>query len=419
MVELATAASVFFIIYIVARRVPAVFYALIVAYFLRFGAAVVNLYVVRLPDGDEDAIAFERTGWDLAQLPTELFWSSFSHTSANESYGWLVALPYRFVGRIEFVPQMMNVLLGTLIVYFVFRAMQTAWNQRIAVHGAWVVSCFPQYIHYSAVLLREVWIHFLLAVSIYYFLQYVYRGHQPKNAILSIVFSGLSALFHGGMFVAVLGLLAYFAWRGVRILFWERHFSFWEFITIGTLVFLLFPLMVQFSITELRLSSIGATQQLIDPEQFEEQATYAAQVRMSGGAAYPGFLAVRSGPELVLTLIPRVFYLLFSPFPWDVEEVFHAVGFIDGLFYILLFYTICKRWADLKRSHLLAMLWVLVPLVITFSIGTSNFGTGIRHRAKLFFVLLVFSGGISGFMRRMRKKVSLHHPREKRPVSST
>jgi 4-amino-4-deoxy-L-arabinose transferase-like glycosyltransferase len=393
MVELATAASVFFIVYIVARRVPAVFYALIAAYFLRFGAAVVNLYVVRLPDGDEDAIAFERIGWDLAQLPAELFWSSFSHTSANESYGWLVALPYRLVGRIEFVPQLVNVLLGTLVVYFVYRAVQIAWTEQIAIHAAWVTAIFPQFIHYSAVLMREAWIHLFLAVSVYYFVRYLYRGHPPLDALRAVFFSILSALLHGGMIVATLGLLGYFAWRGLRILVRGQRISFSELATLWLLVFLCTPLSVQLSATRLEFSSIGSVQELAELAEFEQEATRAANVRLRGGAAYPTVLSVGSGSDLIIKLIPRIGYLLFSPFPWDISEFYHIIGFLDGFFYLLLGYTLYTRWSLLRRKPVVVLLCVLVPLAVTFAIGTSNFGTGLRHRAKFFVVLLVLAGG--------------------------
>jgi len=396
MVEVTTTVLFFLIVYGVARRVPAVFYAVVGAYFLRLGAACVNLYLFRLPDGDKDALGFEQTAWDLAQLPWELFVASFDYTSAFFSYGWIVALPYRLVGRVEFVPQMINVLLGSLVVYFVYRAVQRTWNQQIAIHAAWVTALFPQLIHYSAVLLRESIIHFCLSVCVYYFVRYLHshRRSRPRDILIALGFACIATIFHGGMVVVVIGILLYFVWRAVRLFYLGRSTTVRELLTIGTLVLVFFPLTLQFSITQLELGSIGAVQELVDPSEFADEASRAANVRLRGGAAYPEFLAVSSAPSLAIKVIPRAAYLLFSPFPWDVREFYHILGFFDGLIYILIGYTLYKRWEFIRSSNkLILLLLFLVPLVFTFAIGTSNFGTGIRHRAKIVVVLLVVSGG--------------------------
>jgi 4-amino-4-deoxy-L-arabinose transferase-like glycosyltransferase len=397
MIELVTVILFFAVVYYAAERVPAAFYAVLTAYFLRLGAAVTNVYVFRLPDGDKDAVGFEATGWDLAGLPWDAFLASFDYTSAYFSYGWLVALPYRLVGRVEFVPQMVNVVLGTLVVYFVYRAVRIAWTPQIAIHAAWVAALFPQLIHYSAVLLREAPIHLLVAVSVYYFVRYLYRGHRPFDAVLAVGFSVLPALLHGGMIVATVGLLLYFLWRGFRILYWEPDLAVGELATIGLFLLVFTPLLVQGTLVQLEFSSVGAVQELIDPQEFEEEATRAANVRLQGDASYPDFLRVTTGSELAVLLLPRVAYLLFSPFPWDITELaFHTLGFIDGLFYVLLAYAIYKRWPLLRRKKVIALLCILLPMALTFSIGTSNFGTAIRHRLKFFVVLLVLSGGFHG-----------------------
>jgi 4-amino-4-deoxy-L-arabinose transferase-like glycosyltransferase len=399
MVEIITAILFFAVVYFAAERVPEAFYALCVAYFVRLGAAITNIYVFRLPDGDKDAIGFELTGWDLANLSWEAYLASFDYTSAYFSYGWLVALPYRLVGRVEFVPQMVNVLLGTLVVYFVYRAVRIAWTHQIAIHAAWVAALFPQLIHYSAVLLREAPIHFLVAVSVYYFVRYLYRGRRPLDAVWAVVFSVLPALLHGGMIVATVGLLLYFLWRGVRIVYWEPDFAVGELATIGLFLLVFTLLLVQGTVVQLEFSSVGSVQELINPQEFEEEATRAANVRLQGDASYPDFLRVTTGSGLALLLLPRVAYLLFSPFPWDISELaFHTLGFIDGLFYVLLAYAVYRRWPLLRRKKVVALSCILLPLALTFAIGTSNFGTAIRHRLKFFVVLLVLSGGFHNIL---------------------
>lgn len=411
MIEFASALLFFAVVVLLATRARPILYALLGAYILRLGAAIVNVYIYRLPGGRSDARGFESTGWDFANLPWDLYLAAFDPTSAYPAYGWFVALPYRLVGRVELVPHLVNVLLGTLIVFFVYKAVRVAWGQSTAVYTAWVAAVFPSFVHYSAVLLREVWIILPLTVGVYFFVRYLYQGRHPEDAIGAAGFIALSAVFHGAMAVGLLGLLGYFVWRGVRLLGWARQISLLEVFTIGFLAFVALPLALYWTGDDIYLSSVGAVQELVEPDRFVEQAADAGGRRLHGEAAYPAFLDMETGGDLATTLLPRVVYLLYSPFPWDISGMNHLLGFVDAAFYLVITYAIYVNWPVLRRKKVLALLLILVPLILAFAIGTSNFGTGIRHRAKLFSLLLIFSGGIWAG----RPTSVLHHLWPKRP----
>ena len=70
----------------------------------------------------------------------------------------------------------------------------------------------------------------------------------------------------------------------------------------------------------------------------------------------------------------------------------HILGFIDGIFYIILLSYLWKgRKLLLRRKSTKILLTIFVVYLITFSLGTANSGTALRHKTKLFPILVVLA----------------------------
>jgi hypothetical protein len=303
------------------------------------------------------------------------------------TYGWIVGLIYRIVGHSVLVPHVLNAFLGALVVLYVFKTTRILWDETAAYRAMWVAALFPPFLHYHSILLREVWVALGFTLSIYFFAKYLYRGRSIYDALLSLLAMGFATVFHGGMVAGLAGLLLYFLWRS---------FQLWRDVTVRTtgalrselvsttlLVGITLPLLIYGLLTGIDINKVGDLRQLAEPGTLAERATQVAQARMRGGARYPSFLSVQGPSDLVLKTVPRTIYFLFSPFPWDVRKTVHAVAIIDSLVYVLLLYYIFVNWRYIKRDNAHFMLIVLVPLLLAFSIGSSNFGTAMRHRAKM------------------------------------
>jgi hypothetical protein len=259
----------------------------------------------------------------------------------------------------------------------------------------WVAALFPSFLHYHSILLREVWVALGFTLSVYFFARYLYETRSFYHALLSLLAMGFATLFHGGMVAGIVGLLLYFFWRFIQL--W-RDLALrstgaprMEFIGSTLLIGIVFPLLVYGIVTGVDINKVGDLRGLFQPEAFTERAVQVAQSRMRGGASYPALLNLRGASDIVVKTAPRTVYFLFSPFPWDVRKTVHAVAMIDSLLYALIFYYIFRNWVKIKRNRLPVMMLVLVPIVLAFSIGSSNFGTAMRHRAKIAsFIICMF-----------------------------
>jgi hypothetical protein len=116
----------------------------------------------------------------------------------------------------------------------------------------------------------------------------------------------------------------------------------------------------------------------------------------TGGAAYPDWLLPNEYFDFLSLTFPRIIYFFFSPFPWDVRKLNQLLGLIDSFIYMYLIYQIYKGFI-LRRSVLkLNKFFVILGILfIVYSWGVSNYGTGLRHRAKFAPVLVALAS--SGF----------------------
>lgn len=388
MATIATILALGLLLAVLGTRERAVLYPLMVAFGLRIFAAVVNLYVVEFPShSGGDATAFENRAWMLANLRWEAFVDSLQIGDPYFTYGWIIGLIYRFVGRSILVPHVLNAFLGALVAYYVFKTTRILWNETAAVRAMWVAALFPSFLHYHSVLLREVWVALGFTLSIYFFANYLYKDRSLYNALLSLLSMGFATIFHGGMIAGIIGLLLYFSWRFIQL--WRdltlrtTGASRVEFVSTTLLVSITLPLFVYGFVAGIDINKVGDLQGLVQPETFTERATQVARARMSGGARYPALLSVHGASDVVIKTVPRSIYLLFSPFPWDVRKAVHAVAMVDSLIYMLMLFYIFREWDTIRINGLHRIILVLIPIIIAFSIGSSNFGAAMRHRAKI------------------------------------
>lgn len=88
----------------------------------------------------------------------------------------------------------------------------------------------------------------------------------------------------------------------------------------------------------------------------------------------------------------RLLYFLFSPFPWDIRLPAHIIGYVDGAIYLALVALILANVGKIWRNPAARMvLLVFLVLLVSLALGTANFGTAIRHRAKLVLLLVVLA----------------------------
>lgn len=371
----------------------ALLWPLLVALAARMLAAVAHRILFIIPQGRADAVSMERRAWEWAQSGCG---NMGEHLNLSGSYvhSWLVGNVYACTDRGPLVFQTINVLLGVLTVLFIARLAERLWDRQAGIRAAWVAALFPMLIIYSAVPLREVWFTALVMLGALWLVEWVQRGSTIKLGGVAAAFFGAS-IFHGGAFFALVVMaVIIMSWAMREILRGLNTGRARASLLVGALILGGAGGVGVVVMDELRFSSIGDVMRIMEQlDTLDERTASAAR----DGAAYPSYLIPSGGLDNLLLTLPRMMYLLVAPLPWDVRGPTHLVGWLDGLFYlafIVLLWRFRARWWH--RRDFRMIVFVLLALTLVYGWGTSNFGTGLRHRAKFVGLFIALGAGLLG-----------------------
>jgi 4-amino-4-deoxy-L-arabinose transferase-like glycosyltransferase len=348
-------------------------------FLLRSGLAFFQRFIAYLPDSTADAMSFERNAWQAAEA-----W--FAGTEATVKltgsgyYTRTIAWLYYAFGRVPLIAQFINVLMGTLVIFIVYKTALILFEKKKAAYFAAVLTAlFPTLNLYSAITMRESVVILFLALSFYCFSCWLKRG-KVKNVLMALILIFISSIYHGGVVYmggAYLFFFSFYRPQDRRWLFFSRQLILG--IASGIVCFSLF-----FSF----FGNKALTPAEITPETISRYVTKTSK----GRAAYlenskPGTYA-----DIAAQMAPKAVYLFFSPF--HVRMKIDYLGVFDALLYFILFIlsfiATIRLW---KKDKAIVLVFLLMMFFFTgpFAWGVSNYGTAIRHRQKIAFLLIIMA----------------------------
>lgn len=371
-----------------AKKYKEIAWAIAIAFVLRFSAALINLYVVKLPDGGIDATGFENLAWLWGKDGLREATSHFFEAGMPWVYSNLASLIYAIFGRSPLMLQSISVLAGVYCVVLVWKLTIEVWGaQRAAKKSAWLVAIYPILILYSSLTMREVFITLLLLYGLLYVVLWT-KTRKLIHAFIALTSFSLQIFLHPGMAVAgvlFIGLLLlYYTKRFFASLIINSSINMPSFLVM--MFCLLFGLYISIYSTSL-VDAIGYKSWLRMDTLVER-----ASIMYTGDAAYPSWLIADTPMQFLLLLVPKLFYYLFSPFLWDVSKFSHLLGVLDGVVFIMLFLSIYShRKYITSNPQAFTLLLFVIFLSLVFTIAVGNFGTGLRHRSKILPIVIIIA----------------------------
>jgi 4-amino-4-deoxy-L-arabinose transferase-like glycosyltransferase len=349
--------------------------AVMAAFAVRAGMALTHFYITPMPDSQSDAIKFERLGWLLAENGLNEKFQAGSHL-----YVWFIAVVYSVTGRSPLVIQSINVLFGTLIVWNVYRLSLLFWDKKTAVKAAWITAFFPTMMLFSAINRREVAVVYPFVLGMLYFVHW-YRSDKLKHLLGAFLFLALATLFHSGFIIAVAAAGAVVVVRPVYLLWRGVGNSKKQIVSVLCMAVIAVALIV----TGWGLDRFERGIRLSPVLMVQAQQEKASR----GRAGYFKDFIVEKPADFIWHTPARMLAFMFAPIGWRPYSAMDVYGWFDGLFYLALFVFLYRSRRILWRNTAArAVLGIFVCLLFIFAIGTSNYGSAIRHRAKLAPVLI-------------------------------
>ena len=357
---------------------------------------------------------FEEWAHALSIYPVSEILSDVSNSS---SYTAFCALVYKVFGRNPLLLQDINICLWALILHCVPKITSLFGSPRAARPALWICAVLPSGIFYSTVILRESVCTIWIVYGAYYWLRATKRFNLG-DYFLCVVCFGLASLVHYGCIVLLMALVVITIFGARKEAAFSPMKKLWFVcgiggfsLLLGLVLFrygLLDSLAPKFSQENLSLEAVGGENLSLDD--------LARTDYMSG-------LRSNSLAGLSWTAPIRFLLFLFTPLPWMVKKIIDLMAFADAMVFVWIFIVIfrARKWIIHDRLMLGMLLCCLIGMFV-FAMGTVNFGTAVRHRAKFFpiVVALAFSAREIARARREQRRGLQGAPsgRFSRPVFS-
>lgn len=316
------------------------------------------------------------TGLDTEDFHTTTLAFLAGDGPIKTNYTYVLAVFYRLFGDYgRFVAQFFNVLLsfGTVaLLYWALRMLEVSRKPLLIALA--VVAFMPATVCLSGVLLREAWVQFFLMLSAFCFIRWYLKG-GVWNELACLVFTFAAMLMHAGcigaLAVYMLGFLVCRTWKTEGV----RTYA----LTAGVAALFILPLLFFPELLLAKFTNAASAGDGLDIVPVVAGSTYLLWMQKLG-----------VGVRLLLSPV-RMFYLLFSPLPFNWRELSDAAVFcVDSLVYLVLIAWLFRppllgRAMQLKRF----LGYAVLLMTFLFAFGTTNAGTAVRHRAKFLPVLVV------------------------------
>lgn len=354
---------------------------LLIAFLLRAILIVLQNYgLVIIPDSTGDTVKFNLHAIEFSRNQGLSVMFDFFY---NDSFliSRIIGIFYTIFGESKLMALTLSVALGTVSVYLAYRICFEIWDHQSAKKAAWASALFPTLVLYSSLILREVYIVFVLLIALLNIVNFIKKKSMISFLLIIVSFYILS-LFHGVMF---LGLFVFIFFYFLEFLKKEILNLIYNFKV--NIIFLL-------CISILLISIIAFNNNITIPYVPNNINYFFSQTNagLYGVAAYPQWLYINGFYDLIPKSIIKILYFLYSPFIWDVKNIYHTLGLLDSfLYFVLTLYllkNIKKIWSNPTARFFLL---ILIVYLITHALGVGNFGTGIRHKSKVVIIFIILA----------------------------
>ncbi|MEZ2457704.1 hypothetical protein ACBR55_03795 [Salinicoccus roseus] len=376
-----TTLLLFFILYVHYKEFLVILY---VSFIVRIGLVLVDLDPKgpEIPHSGDDTENFYKTAGIISEKMTLM-----GEEVYGGPYSKFLGLIFHMYGDDRLFVQFFNVLMALtaiLLVIRIFRMLDVPKDIQWVMVA--VMAFFPHSIIFSGILLRESVITLMVVLSLYFFVRWYVRG-GVMNAVMSVASLIIGASFH----TAVIGVLVGYLFG---FIFYRRQNAAFRFTLQSLVPFMVFAGAITYIMVYPESISALPIYDKIDQVQNNNDSIYNAVTDDAGGSAYLTGLTVNSIYQMVLFAPIKVFYFIGSPMPWSVRSVNDLIGFfLDGLFYLAALGAFVRYSGTIRKHPILGV--ILISIIVTwiiFGLGISNAGTALRHRFKIFYIIIVALG---------------------------
>lgn len=341
--------------------------SLTAGYLFRLFLLLFDLYGNRiyvLPNSGADsemfyrnAVQFSRVGYCNRGLYPEMMGTIFRFIGTNRLYG-------------QFLSMLASIAALTFLAY-ALNELEISEETKKKIHM--IVCLLPNFAINTSIFIREGSISMCLAISFYEFTRWI-KEKQNKYFIIAALMVFPAAGLHSGTIAVLVGyivILFMYDNKGENIRIKAQNI-------ILSVLLLVAAAFILSRYGDRFLSKFGNADSIED----------IANTRARGGSTYAQYVGNSNNPlNMLIYTLPRIFYFLFSPLPWQWRGLSDLIAFFfSSVYYFTVIVSIFKYLRHGEKSNratVIAMTIIAAGTIFVFAWGTSNTGTATRHRDKL------------------------------------
>lgn len=307
---------------------------------------------------------------------------SISPFGVVKTYSYLMA-PFYAVAPTTVTVELVNGLLGALVVFNVYRITKRLHTRSWALVPTLLVAAYPSFIHYTSILMRDALIIFLISELVYLLVKWITIGKTPWLSIIVVAFL---------VFLRPENLAFLLPTITVAVLLKnDIRLSSLQTISVSGVLFIGGSIIV--AIMRRLLPEEIPTP---SPEALSARRTWLARDSGEISGNYLSSVTFDSwGDVIVFAPIGAVYFLL-VPFPWmiDLSNPFMIIALIENIF--LLYPAVIVLLARLRYPTTLSQAEVLLLVTLLFGITSyglveGNMGPAMRHRLQFTFLIFILA----------------------------
>jgi 4-amino-4-deoxy-L-arabinose transferase-like glycosyltransferase len=394
-------------IIIIRTKEPDILKFLLVGFLLRAVLVILDQYFISLPGGSLDAKSYESYAFYISNNYGLSILLKMFTTQDVALVPRIISVFYSLTSRSEMMAQGISVALGTGSIYLVYRMTLIIWDKNAAIKASWLMALHPSMVLFSALVLREAYVTFFLLLTLILSLILIrklfilntnlmkinYLFYKENLIYFILIFFGFYFLknLHGAIF------LGYF----VFLIFVVYYFLKYEFsdlkkgklkVRLILIISLIFVPFTMWYFEMLLIPYIPSADSVLDLKDILLRRFNVGSISLINGplgSNFPAWTIPSNNIDFIPKIFLRIIYFMYSPFPWDIKRYAHLMGLTESI--LMIYISICfwknKRliWKNPQTRFLFIL---LITYLITYGLGTSNFGTSIRHKTKFIFIFV-------------------------------
>jgi hypothetical protein len=354
---------------------------------LHQSVAFINTFVFVVPGAESDASRFHYIGSKIAV--SGVFYSNGFATGAR-GFENMLGLVYGLFGSSAFLGSQLSILMFAISCVVLIKILRLLELSRYKVSVILVFGALPSIVLLGSVILRESYQVLFFMLATYFGLRMLIERNIRVYGVFMVMSGLIMGMLHKGLMIFLVCLISLFmmwniypssGWLAIKKEYFLRVLIILTLI--WSTIFLNYFQYVDLAI----LSSLD------NITLWEQAFNYQTKsISMVGRSTY-GFPIDLSSPFTIAhTSFALYLHYLFEPFPWHVKNISDLGASMESILRLVLIGFSLKhlfRVDGVQFRLLLLMLILFFTMSFIWAMGTTNYGTAIRHNLVSWWILAI------------------------------